>query len=49
MIKFHAFIIYLAIPCMGVRVSGLKLVIPPTYHYPTVIINNKDIHYISDM
>jgi hypothetical protein len=30
MIKFHAFIIYLAIPYMGVRVSGLKLVISPT-------------------
>jgi hypothetical protein len=27
MIKFHAFLNYLAIPYMGVRVSGVKLVI----------------------
>ena len=33
MIKFHAFLIYLAIPYMGVRVSGLKLVISPTYKF----------------
>ena len=49
MIKFHAFRIYLAIPYMVVRVSGVTLVVSPTYTNFERLFNNYDIILSGDV